>query len=165
MKELNFETGLVEMTVNGGRTVRFNPADMGFLETVYGLLAKLEAVEADTAKKRAKTDDLAKQFDHARTSDRRMREAVDSVFGEGFCADVFPGIRLTALADGLTVLENFLFALIDEMDESVRGNLAKREGRIAKYTAKYQAHKNVVPMAAEGCRDGRSAKPNDVPMA
>lgn len=147
MKELNFETGLVEMAVNGGRVIRFNPADVGFMDTLYGLLGKIESIEAEARKKQDKTDDLAKLFDRSRASDKRMRDAVDSVFGEGFCADVFPGIRLTALANGLSALENFVFAVMDEMDESVRDNLAKREGRIAKYTAKYQAHKNVVPLA------------------
>lgn len=142
MKELKFETGLVEMAVNGGRVIRFNPADVGFMDTLYALLGKIEAIEAETRKKQDKTEDLAKLFDRSRSSDKRMREAVDSVFGEGFCAQVFPGIRLTALADGLSVLENFVFAILDEMDESVRDNLAKREGRIAKYTAKYQARKN-----------------------
>lgn len=146
MKELNFETGLVEMAVNGGRTVRFNPADVGFMDTLFTLLGKIEAIETEVEKKRAKTDDLAKRFDYARSSDKRMREAVDSIFGEGFCEEVFPGIRLTALADGLTVLENFIFAIMDEMDESVRDNLAKRNDRIANYTAKYQGRKNVVPL-------------------
>lgn len=147
MKQLNFETGLEEMEVNGGRVIRFNPADIGFMDTLYGMLGKIEAIEAEARKKQDRTDDLAKLFDRSRASDKRMRDAVDSVFGEGFCADVFPGIRLTAMADGLYVLENFVFAILDEMDESVRDNLAKREGRIAKYTAKYQARKNVVPLA------------------
>lgn len=147
MKELNFETGVAEMSVNGGRVIRFNPADIGFADTLYSLLGKIEAIEADTAKKREKTDDPAKLFDYARASDRRMREAVDSVFGEGFCDDVFQGVRLVALADGLSVIENFIFAVVDEMDESVHENMARRNDRIAKYTAKYQAHKNVVPMA------------------
>lgn len=146
MEGINFETGLVDMPVNGGRKIKFNPADIGFLETIYGLLAKLETIEKEMEKKRAKTDDLAKLFDHSRSSDKRMREAVDSVFGEGFCADVFPGVRLMAMANGLTVLENFLFAIIDEMDESVRANLEQRNDRIAKYTAKYQGRKNAVPM-------------------
>lgn len=141
MKELNFATGLTEMAVNGGRVIRFNPADIGFLDTLYGLLGKIEVIEAETEKMRGKTDDLAKLFDRTRSSDKRMREAVDSVFGEGFCAEVFPGIRLTAIADGLTVLENFVYAIVDEMDESVRENMAKREGRIAKYTAKYRKHR------------------------
>lgn len=148
MKELTFETGLVEMSVNGGRSIRFNPADIGFMDTIFTLLGKIEAIESETEKKQAKTDDLAKLFDHSRASDRRMREAVDGVFGDGFCADVFPNIRLTAMANGLTVLENFIFAVADEMDASVRENLAKRNDRIAKYTAKYQGRKNnVVPLA------------------
>lgn len=77
-----------------------------------------------------------------------MRAAIDSVFGEDFCTDVFPGIRLTAMADGLTALENFLCAVIDKMDEKIQDNMAQRGGRIAKYTAKCRAHKNnnAVPM-------------------
>ena len=146
MKELRFETGLAEMTVNGGRVIRFNPSDVGFMDPLYTLLGKIEAIEAEANKKQAKTDELGRLFDLSRSSDRRMRDAVDSVFGEGFCDDVFSGVRLTALADGLSVLENFVFAIMDEMDESVRNNLAKREGRIAKYTAKYQARKNAAPL-------------------
>lgn len=147
MKELNFDTGLVEMTVNGGRVIRFNPADIGFCDLLYNLLGKIEAIDAETRKKQEKTDDMAKNFDRFRACDKRMREAVDAVFGEGFCEDVFHGSRLMALANGLTALENFIFAIMDEMDESIQDNLAKREGRIAKYTAKYQARKNnVVPM-------------------
>ena len=79
MKELKFETGLVEMTVNGGRVIRFNPADVGFMDTLYTLLGKIEAIEAETRKKQDKTEDLAKLFDRSRSSDKRMREAVDSV--------------------------------------------------------------------------------------
>lgn len=141
MKELNFSTGVVEMKVNGVRTIRFNPSDIGFLETLYGLLGKIEAIDADTAKKKDKAADTAKLFDLARSSDQRMRDAVDGIFGEGFCNEVFQGVRLMALSDGLTVIENFIFAVVDEMDESVRDNLAKRNDRIAKYTAKYKQYK------------------------
>lgn len=141
MKELNFSTGVVEMQVNGVRSIRFNTSDIGFLETLYGLLGKIEAIDADTAKKKDKTTDPAKLFDLARSSDKRMRDAVDAIFGDGFCDEVFQGVRLLALADGLTVIENFIFAVVDEMDESVRDNLAKRNDRIAKYTAKYQKHR------------------------
>ena len=141
MKELNFSTGVVEMAVNGGRTIRFNPADVGFLENLYCLLGKIEAIGAEGKKKQDKTDDPAKLFDYAKSSEKRMRAEVDSMFGEGFCADVFQEVRLTALADGLTVIENFAFAIVDEMDESIQDNLTKRDGRIAKYTAKYQKYK------------------------
>jgi len=146
MRELTFATGLTEMQVNGGRVIRFNPADVGFMDTLFTLLGKIEAIEAETEKKRDKTDDLARLFDYARASDKRMREAVDAVFGEGFCDEVFPGLRLTALADGLTVLENFVFAVVDQMDESIRDNLSKRNDRIAKYTAKYRSSRHDQPV-------------------
>ena len=81
MKELKFETGLAEMAVNGGRVIRFNPADVGFMDTLYSLLAKIEAIEGETRKKQDRTDDLAKLFDRSRAGDKRMREAVDGVFG------------------------------------------------------------------------------------
>ena len=141
MKELTISTGVVEMKVNGTRIIRFNPADIGFLETLYGLLGKIEAIDADTAKKKDKTMDPARLFDLTRNSDKRMREAVDGVFGTGFCDEVFEGVRLVALADGLTVIENLIFAVVDEMDESVRENLSKRDAKIAKYTEKYKKYK------------------------
>lgn len=141
MLELNFDTGLVEMSVNGVRTIRINPADVGFFETLYNLMGKVDAIEAETAKKREKTEDPAKLFDYYRFSDKKMREAVDSVFGEGFCADVFKDIRLVAItSNGMTALEGFLFAVIDQMDESVKGSMEKRSDTISKYTSKYQQY-------------------------
>lgn len=141
MAEINFSTGVVEMSVNGKRSIRFNPSDVGFMETLYSLMAKVDGIDAETRKKREKTEDPAKVFDYLRASDKRMREAVDGVFGDGFCDDVFDGVRLMALADGLTVLENFVFAVIDNMDETVRANLEARDSRIAHYTDKYHARR------------------------
>lgn len=141
MADITFSTGIVEMSVNGVRNIRFNPSDVGFMETLYGLMAKVEEIDTESRKKREKADEPAKVFDYFRSSDKRMREAVDAVFGDGFCDDVFDGVRLMALADGLTVLENFIFAVIDNMDESVRDNMAQRDSKIAKYTAKYQNRK------------------------
>lgn len=141
MAEIRFDTGVQEFSVNGGRTIRFNPADIGFAETLYSVIAKINTIDEETRKKREATTDYAKIFDYNRAADKRMREVVDTVFGEGFCADVFGGIRLLALADGLSIVENFVFAVLDQMDASITDNLAKRDARIAKYTAKYQKYK------------------------
>lgn len=139
-ENLNFATGLVELSVNGGRTITLNPADAGFAETLYLLYRKLEAVHAEKHKASEAEGDLVKRFDINRAEEAELRDAVDGVFGEGFCADVFPGMRLSAMADGLAVVDNFIFSLLDRMDEDITANLAKREGRIAKYTAKYQKY-------------------------
>lgn len=141
MAEILFDIGVKEFQVNGGRTICFNPADTGFAETIYSVIAKISDIDDERRKKTEKAQDYAKTFDYNRAADNRMREAVDAVFGEGFCKDVFGDIRLTALADGLSVIENFAFAVLDQMDESVTENLAKRDARIAKYTAKYAKYK------------------------
>lgn len=122
-----------------GRTVDFNPADNGFAESLYGLISKLSQIHEARKKQYDEEADPAARFDISRAEDAQMRETVDSVFGEGFCRDVFK-TRLFALADGMTVVENFMFALLDEMDESITENLAKRDARIKKYTEKYSKY-------------------------
>lgn len=141
MAEITFQTGVVEMSVNGKRAIKFNPADVGFIETLYSLMAKIEKIEKENDGKREAAKEPSKIFDLYRNSDKKMREAVDSVFGDGFCDDVFDGVRLVAMADGLTVLENFVFAVLDQMDESVRENIEKRNSKIEEYTAKYKARR------------------------
>lgn len=123
-----------------GRTVDFNPADNGFAESLYGLTSKLSQIHESRKKEYEDEQDPAARFDISRSEDAEMREAVDSLFGDGFCRDVFK-TRLFALADGMTVVENFLFALLDEMDESITENLSKRDSRIKKYTDKYSKYK------------------------
>ena len=141
MAEIVFDTGVQEFKVNGGRTIRFNPADIGFAETLYSVIAKVTDIDDERKRKTEKVQDYAKIFDYNRSADNRMRETVDAVFGADFCKDVFGDIRLSAMADGLSVIENFVLAVLDQMDESVTENLAKRDARIAKYTAKYAKYK------------------------
>lgn len=122
-----------------GRSVDFNPTDQGFAEDLYGLVSKLAKIHDDKAKAIEAASDAAERFDISRSEDAEMRDAVDSLFGEGFCQDVFK-TRLSAVVDGMTVAENFLYALLDEMDESITENVAKRDARIKKYTAKYEKY-------------------------
>lgn len=126
--------------VDTGRSVDFNPADQGFTENLYGLVSKLSAIHEETTKRYETEENPAVRFDISRSEDAEMREAVDSIFGEGFCKDVFK-TRLFAIADGLTIVENFLFAILDEMDDSITENLSKRDARIRKYTEKYSKYK------------------------
>lgn len=141
MQELNFDTGLVEVSVNGDRTIKVNRTDVGFLENLYALLGKLDAIDSETSKKLDKSDNLAKHFDYYRASDKKMREAVDSLFGDGFCGDVFKNIRLMSVTPcGLTVIENFLYGVVDMMDDSVKESMENRSATISKYTAKYEKY-------------------------
>lgn len=125
--------------VDTGRSVDFNPADQGFAEELYGLVSKLSAIHDEKAKEYEAAPDPASRFDISRAEDAQMRAAVDALFGEGFSRDVFK-TNLFALDDGMTALENFLFALLDKMDESITANMAKRGERIRKYTDKYSKY-------------------------
>lgn len=126
--------------VDTGRTVDFNPADQGFAESLYGIVSKLGKIHDAKKKEYEAEHDRAARFDINRAEDEEMRKVVDSLFGDGFCNDVFK-VRLFAISDGMTVIENFLMAILDEMDESVTENLAKRDARIKKYTEKYSKYK------------------------
>ena len=137
---MTIDSGLVEIEVNGARTIKFNPSDQGFAEELYILAAKLADIQKEKAEAFKATQDAAAHFDISRAEDREMRAAVDSFFGDGFCGEVFPGVRLFALSEGLTLIENFLYALLDKMDEDITANMAKRNARIAKYTSKYSKY-------------------------
>ena len=144
-EKLVLESGVKHMPVvdeNGvdtGRCVIFNPADAGFAEDLYGLVSKISDIHEKAVKKQNATTDPAMRFDINRAEDAEMRAAVDALFGDGFCADVFR-TRLFAMAGGLTVAENFLYALIDKMDASITENMAKRDSKIRKYIDKYKKY-------------------------
>lgn len=144
-EKLVLESGVKHMPVvdeNGvdtGRCVIFNPSDAGFAEDLYGLVSKISGIHEKAVKKQNAATDPAMRFDINRAEDAEMRAAVDALFGDGFCADVFR-TRLFAMAGGLTVAENFLYALIDKMDASINENMAKRDSKIRKYTDKYKKY-------------------------
>ena len=126
--------------VETGRTIDFNPSDQGFADDLYGLVSKIDKIHSEKTNAMQNAEDTAARFDIARSEDKEMRTAVDELFGENFCRDVFGSVRLFALADGLTVIENFLLALLDKMDDSLTANIAARDARIKKYTQKYSKY-------------------------
>ena len=135
-KSIAFQSSLQEVDVNGKRTITINPTDEGFLEDLYGLLEDLEQIHKDNAV----PDDagIKEKFAASRKREQEQRAAVDAIFGEGFCADVFGTARLYSISDGLTLIENFLYAVLDYMDEDLKKQQAARSAKIAKYTAKYR---------------------------
>ena len=66
-----------------------------------------------------------------------MRELIDGVFGKPVCKELFSGLNVYALADGLPVWCNFLLAVMDEVDTTFSREQKAMNPRIAKYTAKY----------------------------
>ena len=146
MKNVELTSGIQRLPVivdgqDSGRIVEFNPADQEFAEVLYALVHRLGEIHNEKNRLRGEESDVLKKFEINREEDHLMRGAVDEVFGEGFCGDVFQ-TRLFALSeDGLTVVESFLFSLLDKMDEGITAKMAKRDANIRKYTDKYRKYR------------------------
>lgn len=142
---ISLSSGIKKMSVimddeDTGRVVSFNPLDQGFAESIYGLIYKISQIYENKEKEYQDEKDIIAKFEIRSAEDKSVRCAVDSLFGAGFCNDVFK-VRLSAVSDGVTVIENFLLAILDEMDDSVTKNIAKRDAKIKKYTEKYSKYK------------------------
>lgn len=145
MENVELSSGIQRLPVivdgqDTGRVVMFNPVDQEFAETLYSLVYKIGEIHKSRNDQRKAEEDILKRFEINKAEDQEMRAAVDAVFGEGFSADVFK-VRLFAISDGLTVVESFLFSLLDKLDESTTANIARRDSKIRKYTDKYMKYK------------------------
>lgn len=139
-KSLSFDTGVVEYDINGAATVRFNPADMAFVDRVYQLFSDLEAQQDDFQNRVDETgEDGAALLAYASERDRDMRRLIDGLLGEGVSDALFADMNCYALADGLPVWINLMFAIAEEIKASFEEEQKKSDPRIRGYNKKYEA--------------------------
>jgi len=132
---LTFDTGAVTYDINNsGRSITFNPTDAAYAEKLRNLVDRLSEIEKQHES--ADEDVLTR----LRTTDQDMRAEVDAFFGSDFCRDVFGDSRLLALSGGLTLIEQLLYAIIDQMDTSIRDAEGLRKQKLEKYTKKYSRY-------------------------
>ena len=137
MPELNFETGLVTFSVNGKVDVAFNPTDSAFVERLFCAFDILDKKQEEYKKEISTVGDKKEIFEIARRRDAEMRELIDGVFEAAVCTNIFGGMNVYAMADGLPVWCNFLLSVMDEIDTTFAREQKATNPRIAKYTAKY----------------------------
>ena len=135
MKELNFDLGLNEYDLGGKVTVRFNPTDVSFLEKLSESFATLDRIQEEV--KREEITDEKDVYNLAKNLDTKMREIINSLFGQDVCTPLFGEMNLFASAGGLPVWANLMLAIADEVQASMQGELEKRNDKIRKYTEKY----------------------------
>lgn len=137
MKELKFDTGLVTFSLNGVCDVSFNPTDSAFVQRLFDAFNTLDRKQEAYKSEIEKISDKSKIFDIARERDREMREILDGIFEAPVCDALFGSMNVYALADGLPVWCNLMFAVMDEIDTSFAREQKATNARITKYTAKY----------------------------
>jgi len=138
-KLLSFDTGVVEYEINGAATVRFNPTDASFVDRLYNTFTSLDARQDEFQKKVAEIgEDGGQMLAYARERDKEMREAIDGLLGEGTSDALFHDMNCYALADGLPVWINLMFAIADEVQSAYTEEQKKSSPRVEGYNRKYR---------------------------
>ena len=136
--ELNFANGVQSYTVNGVEdALRLNPTDAEMLQKIYLAMKDLEGKQKERAKVGKRSEDIEETFSRLHALDQEMRGVLDILFGIGVCEKIFGEMSLYASADGLPVWENFILAVIDLFDDSVKREAALSDKRIQKHVQKY----------------------------
>lgn len=139
-KSLSFDTGVVEYDINGAATVRFNPADAEFAERLYRTFSDLDARQGEFQREVEEIgEDGDRMFAYARERDHEMRGIIDGLLGEGVADALFPDMNCYALADGLPVWINLMFALAEEVEGAYTSQQKRADPRLRSYNKKYDA--------------------------
>ena len=137
MKELKIATGVETYKLNDSVEVSFNPTDAAFGEKLFNAFDTLDKRQESYKVEVGKAEGKRELFDVVRKLDGEMREIINDVFEFDVCSGLFGELNVYALAEGLPLWANLLFAIMDEMDETVMREKKAMNPRIAKYTKKY----------------------------
>ncbi|MBR4474670.1 MAG: hypothetical protein IKS55_13685 [Oscillospiraceae bacterium] len=138
MKNLTFDNGIEEYDLDGKVTVKFNPTDVAFLEKLSDSFQVLDLIQEEVKLSQEEITDEKDVFNLAKNLDLKMRDIINALFGQDVCTPLFGEMNLFASAGGLPVWANLMLAIADEVQNSMQGELKKREARIRKYTEKYR---------------------------
>ncbi len=110
-------------------SIRFNPADMGFVSRWQEFQTCAEALEKDPP---VTPQDLA-------AKDAQMKALLDKTFAAPVSDVLFQGLSCFALCvDGRFVLANVLEALIPEIRDAISAARKESEKRMGKHIAAYE---------------------------
>lgn len=138
MKSLNFDDGKVSYSLNDKVEVSFNPTDGQFIERLYDTFDKLDKEQEDYKTKLETIVEPKEVFAFIRKKDNEMRGLIDSIFDAPVSAAVFDQMNVYAMANGLPVWANLLFAVMDEIDGSFVREKKATSPRVTKYLEKYK---------------------------
>lgn len=149
MNSIRIDTGIREYPVmdmegNVLTTVRLNPTDMNFIETVFNALEDIDRMYTgyqEEAKKIEKIEDdkeaCIQMFDLTSNANVQIREKINNLFSTDICTPIIGGMSILTPADGFPLWANILFGFIDLFDAKLVEEKQKQNPRIEKYTKKY----------------------------
>ena len=137
MRELNFDSGIVEYRVNGKATLSFNRSDPNLYNRMQELTGKLAAIDSDLKKEKDAADDGLALMKILSAYDKRIKAELSFVFGEQNDFDaIFEGQNVMSIAgNGQLLITNFLDAIRPVIESGVK-EYAKLEAANAVAQAK-----------------------------
>ena len=111
MEKIQFDSGIKEYKLNGMGVLRFNPGDPNLYARFMEAADKIQALEKELAEQAKKDGSTVVQL--LQTADRKMKQTLSWVFGEGNDFDkLLGGVNLLAVAaNGERVVTNLFAAL------------------------------------------------------
>lgn len=149
MNTIRIDTGIREYPVmdmegNVLTTVRLNPTDMNFIETVFNALEDIDRMYTgyqEEVKKIEKIEDDKEagiqMFDLTSNANVQIREKINNLFSTDICTPIIGNMSILTPADGFPLWANILFGFIDLFDAKLVEEKQKQNPRIEKYTKKY----------------------------
>ena len=125
MATIQFDNGIKEFDVNGKAIIRFNPLDVATCHRFANSFEKCKAL----------TEECDGTPEGIEKLDQDIMCEICAVFGD--ISPAFEGVSPTAISGGLPVWANFYMAIMEAMDENLKGKHELSE-RAKKYLAKYQ---------------------------
>lgn len=139
MKELNFETGSVTYRINGGAEVSFNPTDSNFVKRLFDAYETLDKRQEFYRDRVEKLADKKQVFVFAQEQDAEMRGIIDNLFQAPVSDAIFGPMNVYALANGLPVWCNLMFAVMDEIDTSFAREQKATNPRLETYRKRWNS--------------------------
>lgn len=136
-KALNFDTGIVEYTINDKATVSFNPTDTAFADRFYETMEKLEAQNEEIKTQAESITEPRQLLDFMKSRDASMRADIDALLGEGVADAVFGDMNCYSMAGGLPLWLNMFFAIAEEVGGAWDKEQKKTDPRLKSYQKKY----------------------------
>ena len=112
MQNIQFDSGIRTYRINGEGILRFNPGDPNVYARFLEAVEKLKEAEKELTEQ-AETAQDAQIVELVAKADRKMKEILNWVFGEGNdFGQILKGVNLLAVADnGESVITNLFAAL------------------------------------------------------
>ncbi len=128
---LNFSDGLKEYTINNdtSRVIRINPSDIGIIKRLQAAQERIDNLKEVYSNVESTVEALAE-------CDKELKSIIDDVFGSPVSDVVFGSANCLSPAGGACLYENFLNAVLPEIEKNVKAEQKASEERIRKYTDK-----------------------------